>query len=584
MRSARHCWPSASVRNASWPRPAPVSMAWRLLRRAPGLACRARSTWGRSTWSARRRTSAACSCSVPKWCPSRAATRHCAPPSTRPCGTGSRIRTAPYYLLGSAVGPHPYPYLVREFQRVIGIEARAQMLAQAGTLPDVVVACVGGGSNAIGLFHPFVADTGVKLLGFEAGGTGAGLGQNAASLAYGTPGVLQGCYSLLLQDEHGQIQETHSVSAGLDYPGVGPEHALLASIGRLDYAAAEDDESLEALAECCQSEGILPAIETAHALAGARRYAQKNPGCRILIGLSGRGDKDMPTLQRTLAAGEDPDDEQHTAARHDQRGHCRNSRPGSSCNRRVHDSRIPEPRGFREHLTAIAAAADVVEIGVPFSDPMADGATIQRASFAALQDGFTLPWLLQELEQMQPRPRAPLLLMSYLNPLLAFGLERLPEAAARAGVARFHHSRPAIRGKQRNARGTRSCRHCARADGHAGDAATAARNALQGQPGFRLRGDDDRHHGQVRGRARYRARLHGPRARRFTCAGLCGLRHPAGRAGRTNARTRRWRGGRLGAGRSARTRRRSCCVPALDCAAPDASSKPDPAARETSPA
>ena len=208
-----------------------------------------------------------------------------------------------YYLLGSAVGPHPYPYLVREFQSVIGLEARAQMLEQAGALPDAVVACVGGGSNAIGLFHPFVRDTGVNLLGLEAGGTGSGLGQNAASLAYGTPGVLQGCYSLLLQDEHGQIQETHSVSAGLDYPGVGPEHALLASIGRVAYEAAGDDESLAALAECCRAEGILPAIETAHAFAGAKRYAQAHPGSRILIGLSGRGDKDMPTLQRTLLKG-----------------------------------------------------------------------------------------------------------------------------------------------------------------------------------------------------------------------------------------------------------------------------------------
>jgi tryptophan synthase beta chain len=208
-----------------------------------------------------------------------------------------------YYLLGSAVGPHPYPYLVREFQSVIGVEARVQMLEQAGALPDVAVACVGGGSNAIGLFHPFVQDLGVKLLGLEAGGTGTGLGQNAASLAYGTPGVLQGCYSLLLQDEHGQIQETHSVSAGLDYPGVGPEHALLASIGRVSYEAAADDESLEALAECCQSEGILPAIESAHAFAGAKRYARDNPGSRILIGLSGRGDKDMPTLQQTLLRG-----------------------------------------------------------------------------------------------------------------------------------------------------------------------------------------------------------------------------------------------------------------------------------------
>ena len=208
-----------------------------------------------------------------------------------------------YYLLGSAVGPHPYPYLVREFQSVIGVEARAQMLEQAGALPDVAVACVGGGSNAIGLFHPFVRDLGVKLLGLEAGGAGTGLGQNAASLAYGTPGVLQGCYSLLLQDAHGQIQETHSVSAGLDYPGVGPEHALLATIGRVVYEAAEDDESLEALAECCEAEGILPAIESAHAFAGAKRYARANPGSRILIGLSGRGDKDMPTLQRTLLKG-----------------------------------------------------------------------------------------------------------------------------------------------------------------------------------------------------------------------------------------------------------------------------------------
>jgi len=208
-----------------------------------------------------------------------------------------------YYLLGSAVGPHPYPYLVREFQAVIGIEARAQMLDATGFLPDVAVACVGGGSNAIGLFHPFVGDRSVKLLGLEAGGTGKGLGQNAASLAYGTPGVLQGAYSLLLQDEHGQIQETHSVSAGLDYPGVGPEHALLASIGRVQYEAVDDDDALAALAECCRAEGIIPAVESAHAFAGAKRFATQHPGSRILIGLSGRGDKDMPILERTLLKG-----------------------------------------------------------------------------------------------------------------------------------------------------------------------------------------------------------------------------------------------------------------------------------------
>jgi tryptophan synthase beta chain len=207
-----------------------------------------------------------------------------------------------YYLLGSAVGPHPYPYLVREFQSVIGIEARAQTLEATGALPDVAIACVGGGSNAIGLFHPFVGDRDVALLGLEAGGSGSGLGQNAASLAYGTPGVLQGSYSLLLQDPHGQIQETHSVSAGLDYPGVGPEHALLKTVGRVRYEAIGDDDALDALAECCRAEGILPAIESAHALAGARRWAQAHPGARILVGLSGRGDKDMPTLQRTLLA------------------------------------------------------------------------------------------------------------------------------------------------------------------------------------------------------------------------------------------------------------------------------------------
>ncbi|HXV40909.1 MAG TPA: tryptophan synthase subunit beta [Steroidobacteraceae bacterium] len=200
-----------------------------------------------------------------------------------------------YYLLGSAVGPHPYPYLVRELQSVIGREARAQMLAGAGALPDAAIACVGGGSNAIGLFHPFLGDAAVRLLGVEAGGRGAGLGNNAATLAYGRPGVLHGCYTMLLQDAHGQVQETHSISAGLDYSAVGPEHALLQAIGRVDYAVATDSEALAAARECNEGEGILPALESAHALAGAKRYAVKHPGSRILVGLSGRGDKDLAT-------------------------------------------------------------------------------------------------------------------------------------------------------------------------------------------------------------------------------------------------------------------------------------------------
>jgi tryptophan synthase beta chain len=213
--------------------------------------------------------------------------------------------TDTYYLLGSVVGPHPYPYLVRELQAVIGREARAQMQKQAGGLPDALIACVGGGSNSMGLFHAFVPDEAVQILGIEAGGRGGGLGDNAATLTHGRPGVLHGTYSLLLQDEDGQIQETHSVSAGLDYPGVGPEHALLRACGRVHYEAASDDEALAALKECCEMEGILPAIESAHALAGAKRWARAHPGRRILVGLSGRGDKDMSTLERTLIAALD---------------------------------------------------------------------------------------------------------------------------------------------------------------------------------------------------------------------------------------------------------------------------------------
>jgi tryptophan synthase beta chain len=212
--------------------------------------------------------------------------------------------TDTYYLLGSAVGPHPYPYLVRELQAVIGREAREQMQAANGALPDALVACVGGGSNSIGAFHAFVPDATVEILGIEAGGRGSGLGQNAATLSHGSPGVLHGSYSMLLQDGDGQIQETHSVSAGLDYPGVGPEHALLGAIGRVTYTTASDEEALAAVQTLSRHEGILPALESAHALAGAQRWARANPGKTVLICLSGRGDKDMATLLQMLVKPE----------------------------------------------------------------------------------------------------------------------------------------------------------------------------------------------------------------------------------------------------------------------------------------
>jgi len=206
--------------------------------------------------------------------------------------------THTHYLLGSAVGPHPFPYLVRTFQSVIGREAREQMLASARKLPDAAFACVGGGSNAIGFFHGFLADPSVAIFGAEAGGHGPGLNQHSATVAHGRPGVLHGCYSLLIQDDHGQVGETHSISAGLDYPGVGPEHAFLHAIQRVRYTAITDTQALAALDECCKLEGILPALEPSHALAAAKAWAHDHRGQSALVNLCGRGDKDMPILMK----------------------------------------------------------------------------------------------------------------------------------------------------------------------------------------------------------------------------------------------------------------------------------------------
>jgi tryptophan synthase beta chain len=206
-----------------------------------------------------------------------------------------------YYLIGSAAGPHPYPWLVRAFQSVIGREARAQILQAEGRLPDYAIACVGGGSNAIGLFHPFAEDAGVKFIGVEAAGDGVDTERHAATLSKGRPGILHGSKSYLLQDEYGQVQEAHSISAGLDYPGVGPEHSWLKDLGRVEYVSVTDKEALAGFRLLSETEGIIPALEPSHAIAYLAKFAPTRPKDEIvLLGLSGRGDKDINTVMSAL--------------------------------------------------------------------------------------------------------------------------------------------------------------------------------------------------------------------------------------------------------------------------------------------
>ena len=201
-----------------------------------------------------------------------------------------------HYILGTVAGPHPFPTMVRDFHRIIGDEARAQVIELTGKLPDAVLACVGGGSNAIGIFYPFIEDASVRLIGLEAGGDGIETGRHASAITGGRPGVLHGARSYMLQDKDGQTRESHSISAGLDYPGVGPEHAYLHDIGRAEYRPITDKEAMEAFSLLSRTEGIIPAIETAHALAGAMKVGNElGPTATLLINLSGRGDKDVET-------------------------------------------------------------------------------------------------------------------------------------------------------------------------------------------------------------------------------------------------------------------------------------------------
>jgi tryptophan synthase beta chain len=205
-----------------------------------------------------------------------------------------------HYLLGSALGAHPYPMMVRDFHKIIGEETRAQSLEQIGRLPDTILACVGGGSNAIGIFYPFVGDTSVRLIGVEAGGKGKNPGEHAARFSGGTPGVLHGTFSYLLQDEQGQIGLTHSVSAGLDYPSIGPEHAWLHDEHRSEYLAVSDADALAAAKTLARTEGIIPALESAHAIAEAIRRAPSEPGKKYVVNVSGRGDKDIDIYRENM--------------------------------------------------------------------------------------------------------------------------------------------------------------------------------------------------------------------------------------------------------------------------------------------
>ena len=321
-----------------------------------------------------------------------------------------------HYVIGSCVGPAPYPALVRDLQRRIGDEARAQLLDQAGRLPDRAIACVGGGSNAIGTFIPFVNDEEVELIGVEAAGEGLATRRHSAPLTTGARGVLHGALSAVLQDEAGQILEAHSISAGLDYPGVGPEHAWLRDSGRVRYEAVDDGAALAAFHRVAELEGILPALESSHAIAWA--LANPAPGLS-LVTLSGRGDKD---LAEVLASGVS-----RIASAFDGHGKRSALMPYLM-------GGFPSIEGsVSAGLAAADAGADLVELGIPFSDPLADGPVIHAAAVEALASGATPFSVLQACEQIAAR--VPVVLMVYANIVVTAGVDVFALRAASAGAS-----------------------------------------------------------------------------------------------------------------------------------------------------
>ena len=268
-------WRGAWARAASSPRPAPACTAWPLQRCARASGWNASSIWARSTSSGRRRTFSACTCSAPRWCRWSSAPRRSRRHQEALRDWVSNVGST-FYCIGTIAGPHPYPMMVRDFQSIIGRETREQMQQAEGRLPDLLVACIGGGSNAMGLFHPFLDDAGIEIFGVEAAGHGLDTGMHAASIAGGRPGVLHGNRTYLLMNEDGQINEAHSISAGLDYPANGPEHAWLADAGRVTFLSATDDEALNAFQLLSKLEGIIPALEPAHAIAKVLNWRRKS--------------------------------------------------------------------------------------------------------------------------------------------------------------------------------------------------------------------------------------------------------------------------------------------------------------------
>ena len=342
-----------------------------------------------------------------------------------------------FYIFGTAAGMHPYPVIVRDLQSVIGRESRKQMLEHIGRLPNAVIACVGGGSNAIGIFHPFVGDEAVELIGVEAGGHGLDSGLHAATLTAGREGILHGSRSYVIQDEWGQVVETHSISAGLDYPGVGPEHAWYKDIGRAKYVSITDKEALEGFQALCRTEGIIPALESSHAIA----YALKDAATRAegrCNSCQSLGPRRQGSQHRCNRVWSDTLMSTTTISRIDTAfENCR------SANRAALIPYItagyPSLVVAAQLLDALSAGgADLIEIGVPFSDPLADGATVQATSQKALDNGVTLADCLQLVRDFRARGGTiPILLMGYTNPFYQYGLERLARDAAEAGADGF---------------------------------------------------------------------------------------------------------------------------------------------------